>query len=113
MRIIRPQLRFTLRLLLAAVTVLCVALGIWTHRARVQRQLVERIRQSGGDVTYDLQSSVGGVGLGPLHVSSLLIPWLGNDFFHDVSDADVREAKLIRELPRLRNLACLHISGHE
>jgi hypothetical protein len=48
----RRYFRFTLRLLLATLTLLCLFLALWTHRARQQRRAVERIQSVGGRVMY-------------------------------------------------------------
>src|SRR5258707_8959804 len=87
----RPRLRFTLRLLIAFVTLLCIALGIWTHRAREQRRLVDAIRRSGGNAYYDYQSW----GTSPIKRQSRLSQWLlnqiGADYFHDITAVTVVE----------------------
>ncbi|HEX5102946.1 MAG TPA: hypothetical protein VFV87_04000, partial [Pirellulaceae bacterium] len=45
--------RFTLRVLLVAVTAVGVGLGIWTHRAREQARIVKLIQDGGGMVCYE------------------------------------------------------------
>lgn len=100
---IRTRLRFTLRLLLAVVTVLCICLAVWTHRAREQRRLVGRISTSGGKVKYDSE----------LSIPTLFITWLGDDYFRDIVEAEICDAALLSELPRLHMLECLHINSHQ
>ena len=112
----RRRLRFTLRLLLAGMTLLCIGLGIWTHRAREQRRIVERIRQVEGVVFY-------GIGFGrfdrPVNIftSSPVPQWLlagiGEDFFHHADSVWLHEGKcdqqLLADIARLPRLRELHI----
>ena len=100
--------RFTLRLLLAGVTLLCIALGIWTHRAREQRRIVELIQSSGGTVWYDYEFN----GLTPYPNSrapEFLVVWLGEDFFHEITLVETSDSKVIHELPRFRHLLELRL----
>jgi hypothetical protein len=109
----RPRFRFTLRLLIAFVTLVGLALGFWTHRAREQRRLVQRIRASGGKVAYDSHQ----MRRKPLFVQSVvpraIIDLLGEDYFHDVVEAEIFDPALLVELPRLSNLSGLHINSHQ
>src|SRR5436190_14020071 len=82
---LRSPLRFTLRLLFAAVTVLSILLGIWTHRAREQRRLVERIRAAGGKVRYRPKSSMEFGPFGRMPIPQAIVGWLGNDYVYDVA----------------------------
>ena len=114
----RVRLRFTLRLLLAGITLLCLALAIWTHRAREQRRVVERIRASGGSVQYNYETAIrliggprpGWRGLSP--VPRWLLNRLGEDYFHEVVEASITDASLLVDLPRFDHIECLHINSH-
>ncbi len=44
--------QFSLRLMMAVVTVLCIGLGVWGIPAERQRRAVEAIRAAGGSVHY-------------------------------------------------------------
>ena len=99
--------RFTLRIVLVLMTLLCILLAIWTHRARAQRQLVERI----GEVYYDYQGRIhyderdDPSSPGLLERRSPVPQWLldrlGVDFFHNVHVAWVQDQSVIPELYRL------------
>ena len=84
-------LRFTLRLLLAAMAALCIALGWWTQRARRQARIVAGIVKTYGTVTYDFEPQ-----LTPKMyrrrspLPAWLVERLGEDFFHSVVRAHVR-----------------------
>jgi hypothetical protein len=109
----QPRLRFTLRLLLALVTLVCICFAIWSHRAREQRRVVERIKTTGGDVYYDFQR--------PWHrlssqatesrVPRWLLDGLGVDYFHEVTEVDVLDPAILPELVRFRSLKCLTVSN--
>jgi hypothetical protein len=110
------RLRFTLRLLLAGITLLCVALGIWTHRAREQRRIVERIREH-GVVFYDYKlSSYLPLGVfketEPVFESPFpqwIVATLGEDFFHPVIVVQTFDPLILEDLTRLRRLKSLSI----
>jgi hypothetical protein len=51
----RRWFRFSLRMLLVVVTVLCVWLGFKVNAARRQKEAVELILKAGGTITYDYQ----------------------------------------------------------
>src|SRR5262245_21299145 len=108
------RLRFTLRLLLGLVTLLCIGLGVWTHRAREQRRIVEKIERSGGIADYDYLR----VRDGSIIDHSPLPPWLinllGQDFFHNVTSVGVHKTKdLVRALARLPRLQSVMIKVSE
>jgi hypothetical protein len=104
----RPWLRFTLRLLLAFITLLCLALGLWTHRAREQRRVVQRIQQSGGHVYYDE-----GPMFIPVVMSRSTYDWLdkalGHDFHVRVASVIIFDCELVRDLDKLPGLMRLHV----
>lgn len=110
-------LRFSLRLLLATLTLLCLALALWTHRAREQRRIVERIRETGGSVEYDYQRREQLVGNPKKWKSISFVPdWLldrlGEDYFHEVIEVSITDASLLAALPRFHRIDCLHINSH-
>jgi hypothetical protein len=125
----RRRLRFTLRLLLAGITLLCLALGLWTHRAREQRRLVERIRKSGGQVYYDFERERVGQYFGVHYgyreadqrvfinsrgqspVPRALLDRLGVDFFHQPVHADVHEPQSLAAASQLTSLEELAITS--
>ena len=100
--------RFTLRVLLVFVTLVGVGLGYWTHRARQQRRIVERIEQGGGMVCYERE---GPVAPEPRNFAvEWLAKFLSRDYLERVDYANVRSRDAIRDLHHLRGLAGLKIS---
>jgi hypothetical protein len=112
----RRRLRFTLRLLLAGITLLCLALGWWTHRAREQRRAIDRIEAAGGGVAYNFFHS-GQTPAGEFWYESSLPPWLnstfGYDFFHTAIEADIYDRSTMPELRRLPYLQDLFIKAND
>ena len=110
----RPRIRlhFTLRLLLATLTLLCLALGWWTHRAREQQRLVVRIRESGGRVEYDYQRSEQFIRSlkkwqSVSQVPKWLLDLLGEDYFHEVIEVWISDPSLLSDLPRFDRIHCI------
>ena len=100
--------RFTLRVALVLMTLLCIGMAFWTHRARQQKRIVDQIRLSGGHVEYDYLT-VSPVVLGPTArklrplspVPQWLMHWLGEDFFHTVMSAHIADPDEVRLVDRL------------
>jgi hypothetical protein len=107
-------LRFSLRTLLAVITILCVVFGWRINRARLQREAAQMVRAAHGFVVYDYELRSD---LEPLDDRAK--PWepawlqslVGIDFFHDVTGvrmclpaSDVDIAPSLKRLPRLRSL---------
>jgi hypothetical protein len=105
----RPRLRFTLRLLLAAVTVTCVWLAIHTQRARQQQQVVQHIQAKWGSVTYDYDHGLAAKTGEGSPVPRWLLSRLGKDFFHSVTAAHVRGEVNLAEVAKLSSLEDLTI----
>ena len=116
--------RFTLRILLAVVTLLCIGLALWTQRAREQKRVADQIRLSGGRVVYDFEaentwtrlvSTFPFQDLNDFHFNfgddtvvdkeSSVPPWLldllGEDFFHTVVRANVRDCDELKDIVSL------------
>jgi len=51
----RRWLSYSLRTLLVVMTIFCVALGYWVHRAKRQEAVVEWVEDNGGRVNYDFE----------------------------------------------------------
>jgi hypothetical protein len=110
----RPRLRFTLRLLLAALTLLCLAFGLWTHRAREQRRIVQRLYGGGlGEVVYDFEFDASEREKAKSPIPPWAINLLGIDFFHQVKAARTSNSDLFKELPRLSTLEDLFVQCDE
>lgn len=85
-------MRFSLRTLLLAITILCIWLGLTITATRRQREAVTAIRKSGGSVGYDFQFVVVPGKPDWSFVADHAVPpqpaWLrtllGDDFFCDV-----------------------------
>ena len=87
----RRWFRFSLRMLMVVITVLCVWLGFKVNAARRQREAVDAILKAGGSIGYDYQTD-----LVPGHpdwfsVEDHKLPrpaWLatllGNDYLSDI-----------------------------
>ena len=107
----RLRVRFTLRTLLIAVTILSSVLGWWVHRTRVQQTAIRRLVQAGGTVEYSYYYE-------PIHNDSwvqgfeahTVVPkWLrqmmGEDYFTSVISVDLMncsdEAADVNELMRV------------
>jgi len=107
-RRLRP--RFTLRLLLVAITAVCIGLAIWTHRAREQRRVVELIEQDSGMVCYERDGPTAPEPRG------LVVEWLASvlsrDYLERVVSATVHNRKVLRDLGNLRGLESLQICDH-
>ncbi len=112
-------MRFSLRALLAAATLVAVALGLWVEGARRQRLAAEELRELGASVKYDFEVKRTDDGwyevVGPFdldepsvsRVSAPLEDWLGIDFFHTVRYVSLharRKPETIEPLTRLRGL---------
>ena len=101
-------LRFTLRLLLAATTAVCVALGWWTQRARRQARIVAGIVKTYGTVTYDFEPQpTPKMYRRRSPLPAWLVERLGEDFFHSVVRAHVRgdvELAQVAELTAITDL---------
>ena len=96
-------LRISLRALLVALTMLCVFLGWWTHRAQKQRAAV-KWAQSLGEVVYDFEM----LPLGSWE-PSLWHKTLGVDYFENVhyvrlSSYRVDDLSLLSHLPGIKVL---------
>jgi len=99
--------RFTLRVLLVVVTLLCIGLAMWTHRAREQQRLVERIERSGGNIVYDfdeLSADFETVTLGTSIVPGPVLDLFGKDYFHSVTHVTLRDVRMLPDLQYLPRL---------
>ena len=102
--------RFTLRVLLLAVTAVCIGLGIWTQRSRRQRELVEQIQAVSGYVTYDFRGD-------PFedsprsHVPDWLLDSFGPDYFHEVTAVVLHGRSVLTELHRFQHLERLQVQS--
>jgi hypothetical protein len=94
--------RFTLRVLLAVMTALCIGLAIWTHRAREQARIVKHIEEHYGTVMYDWEPQPAPkMNDARSPVPAWLLDRLGEDFFHQVVWAHVRGDVDMEQVSRL------------
>jgi hypothetical protein len=125
--------RFTLRVLLAIMTALCIGLAWWTQRAREQKRIAEQIRLSGGGIVYDFDAENtpnwiaskspmwsaqlvdedfdGEIVDDQSTVPRWLLDRLGVDFFHTIIQASVSDCDELREIDSLSYVQELH-AGH-
>jgi hypothetical protein len=107
----RTPFRFTLRVLLVTVTLLCIGLAVWAQRAREQRRIVERIQQSGGMVCY------AGEGPVPAEPRSFAVEWLagrlGRDYVEEVRAALIHDRAVVADAVQLHGLETLGIYDTE
>jgi len=110
-----PWLRFSLRGLLLAFTLVALLLGWYSNRVWKQRQIVRMIQSRGGQITYDFEKASGRGPIFPQRERSTVSNWLGVDWFHqvvsvdlngsapatEISDEDLRQ---VSQLPGLRKL---------
>ncbi|HVX15338.1 MAG TPA: hypothetical protein VHC22_29380 [Pirellulales bacterium] len=88
--------QFSLRLMLAVVTVLCITLTVWVIPSQRQRQAVNAIRADGGEVFYVSRT--------------FLTRWLPQDYVDDVELVLLRRTRVTGDtLARLKSLPRLHI----
>jgi hypothetical protein len=106
----RIWLRYSLRACLLFVTVLCVAIGYWAHRANEQRKAVAWVKAQGGFVHYDFQLGDNVGRSAPPFVPSWLCDTLGVDYFARVVQVTifqpVDEVEPLASLPHIESL-CL------
>jgi hypothetical protein len=113
----RRWFRFSLRMLLLVVTVLCVWLGFKVNAARRQKEAVEAILRAGGNVDYDFQAlpdlPSGAIAFhqgGEPWEPQWLLALLGPDFFHNVISVSLEGSVISRdELTQLSSLSKLRL----
>lgn len=109
---VRPRawrLRFTLRLVLVALTLNCIWLAIHTQRARQQQRIVAHIQNTWGSVVYDCDHGLTRKTVEGSPVPKWLLSRLGKDFFHTVIAAHVRGEVQLAEVSKLSSLKDLTI----
>jgi hypothetical protein len=115
---LRP--RFSLRVLLALLTVLCIALATHVRRAKRQQHLVRLHELNSSKVYYDYMRSYDPARSGNPRVDvrrtsplpSWLLKPLGRDFFHNVVEVHVRDCDQLRDLDGLPGLVTVTTTGN-
>jgi hypothetical protein len=95
----RRWLQFSLRGLIALLTVFAIWLGVVVNRAREQREAVKAIESLGGVVLYDWQIE--------FYYTDRFNerPLLGDDFFHDAEFVQLLpESDVYKAIPYLKRL---------
>ena len=96
------------------MTLVCIGLAIWTHRAREQRRIVEHVRRATGVVSYDYEDVPVHVGESPQSpVPQWLLDTLGVDYFHSVTEVGIEDPALLPKLSRLWRLERLVVEDDE
>lgn len=88
--------RFSLRMLLVAITVFCLIAGLWRQRSEAQRAAVARLRESGADVAYSYHRiAPGNYNLGRVQTRwpEVFVRWLGVDMLFDVESVSAIDAR--------------------
>lgn len=105
----RPRLRFSLRTLMIAMTVVCVFLGYRVHRARVQRDAVAVLNEASVSLEYDWWLA----GLDSPPGPDWIMELIGREYFQEVESAEVYDFEWSGEesvfdqlarLPRLKRV---------
>lgn len=91
----RSSPRFTLRVLLVAITAVAIWLAVWTHRAREQRRIVKQIEATRGEVGYAINDRASVVDGWKARLSRVL----GPDFVYDVRSVELRDPTLLTVVP--------------
>jgi hypothetical protein len=114
----RRRFRFSLRMLLAVMTMLCIWLGFKVNAARRQREAVDAIVKAGGSVVYDFQRPANIVGV-PVATEPPGARWLrrllGDEYFEDVIGVGFSGVKkptidVLQQLGRLPKLETVNLS---
>jgi hypothetical protein len=111
---LRRRLRlphYSLRSLLLAVTLLCVALGFWVNGAERQRRAVAAVLAAGGTVQYEHEQGVAFAVAGEFPGPDWLCRLLGVDYFADVIYARVPPSKYSRVPPDVTAAAIAQVGG--
>jgi hypothetical protein len=103
----RRMLRYSLRTLLVAMTMLCVVLGLWVNGAERQRRAVAAIQAAGGYVFYDYERPDAAPIVGQLPGPDWLCERLGVDYFADVTYAYLSRRATDETVAHLRSLTSL------
>jgi hypothetical protein len=104
--------RFSLRTLLAVVTLVALVLGVWVSRAERQRQAVAAIQAAGGIVRYDYQAGEAPAVYGERPGPDWLCRLLGVDYFADVTLVGLYPSatdETVAHLSGLTSLTCLYL----
>jgi hypothetical protein len=104
----RRWLQFSLGGILALITAIGAALGLYVNRVQRQREVVALVKQHAGELAYDYQRDRKGRPPGPKRARA----WLGDDFFSDLIvvsapgiKADDSRLRFIGSLRRLEYLS--------
>ena len=97
----RRWLQFSLGGILALITAIGVALGLYVNRVQRQREVVALVKQHGGEIAYDYQRDRKGRPPGPKWARA----WLGDDFFSDLIVVSAPGIKT--DDSRLSSIGCL------
>ena len=104
-------LRYSLRTLLVVITILCIALGYWTYRAKRQRAVVKWVEENGGEVHYDFELDEYGYTIKAAKPPSpkWMQAFLGNDYLATVvhvrlENSEVKDVEPLAQLEQLEEL---------
>lgn len=107
----RRWLRYSLRSFFVVLTIFCVALGYWVHRAKRQQAAVKWVIENGGIARYDFEFDEKGDNIDNAKPSGpkWLQAFLGNDYFGtvvhvDLSASEVKDVTPLAQLGHLEHL---------
>jgi hypothetical protein len=103
----RPLLRYSLRTLLAAMTLLCVVLGLWVYGAERQRRAVAAIEADGGWAWYGYHEGYGHGWVEELPGPDWLCGMLGVDYFDRVIHVELGSVTGDAVLADVADLNCI------
>lgn len=112
----RRWLRYSLRTLLVVITISCIALGYWAHRAGRQKAVVKWVKKNGGYVTYDFEFD--GINIKPEPDPGLLQGILGEDYFYTVisvnlDNSEIKDVSRLTQLTRLFYVSLLNTQASQ
>jgi len=115
----RRWLRYSVRSMLALVTVLCVFLAIATHKAGIQRRAVAAVKIDFGRVVYDFQETEGfwSNDRAESPIPAWIRDTLGIDLFHNVVGVELSSPAVtddtLQQLAALPHLKHLYIADQQ
>ena len=104
----RRLFQYRLRTLLILTTIIAVALGWWSHKARQQREAVAALEKVGARITYDTSLPGTGEMIAPPQWPQWLLNNVGVDYFASVEELSLSNTQATdTALEHLKHLTAL------